>query len=65
MATPPRREGVLIIRLWFDGDPPTELRARLVEVTEYVRGERPVAVAATAEDLYSAVRDWVEALTPR
>lgn len=60
-----RREGVLIIRVWFEGEPPTEFRARVVEVAEHVAGESPVAVAATAEDLYAAVRVWVEALTPR
>lgn len=63
MGTPSRREGVLIIRVWFEGDPPSELRARLVEVVEHTRGERPVAVTATAEDLYAAVRAWIEALT--
>jgi hypothetical protein len=51
--------------VWFEGDPPSEFRARLIEVAEHIRGETPIAVAATPEDLYAAVRAWVEALTPR
>jgi hypothetical protein len=64
MRIPSRREGILIIRVWFEGDPPTELRARLVEVGEHIIGERTVAVAATVEDVSAAVRAWVQSLTP-
>jgi hypothetical protein len=56
---------VLIIRVWFEGEPPSKLRARVVEVVESNINERTVATVATAEDLYEAVRSWIGGLTPQ
>jgi hypothetical protein len=53
---------VLVIRVWFDGDPP-QLRARLIEVRGTSGPEQVLSAAGTADDLYAVVRQWVEALT--
>jgi hypothetical protein len=53
----------LILRVWFEGNSRIELRARIVEVAGGSSGEELVATVATPEDLYAAVRSWVEQLT--
>lgn len=58
-------EATLIIRVWFEGDPPSDLRARLIEVLRHSSRERVVATVATPEDLRAAVQAWIDALTSR
>jgi hypothetical protein len=65
VSSPSRRGAVLIIRVWFEGDPPSELRARVVEVVDPPINERTVATVATAGDLNDAVRSWIETLAPQ
>jgi hypothetical protein len=55
---------VLIIRVWFEGDGSTELRARIVRIPDSFRTDNVSAVAAP-EEIYTAVRAWVEELTLR
>ena len=55
---------VLIIRVWFEGDPSTGLRARLVRISDAL-GPKQVSAAAAPEEIYVAVRAWVEELTLR
>jgi hypothetical protein len=65
VSAPTRRGAVLIIRVWFEGDPPSEIRARIVEVVDPPINERTVATVASAEDLNDAVRSWIEKLAPQ
>jgi hypothetical protein len=61
----PTAPRILIVRIWFEGDPPAELRARLMEVAGGESRDEVIATVATAEDLYASIRVWVEGLTPR
>jgi hypothetical protein len=61
----PTSTRLLIVRVWFEGDPPTELRARLVEVADSSPPDEVIATVATLEDLLGSFRAWVEGLTPR
>lgn len=58
-----RRDAILIVRVWFEGGPPNDFRASLVDVTDDSSLERVVATVATREALCSAVCSWVEELT--
>jgi hypothetical protein len=55
---------IVIVRIWFEGDPPTEFRGRIVEVVKGASSDRVIASVATPQDLYACVRSWVERLTP-
>ncbi|MGZ6266979.1 MAG: hypothetical protein ACXVD9_05045 [Actinomycetota bacterium] len=56
----PNATGMLILRLWVEGNTLTGLRARITQTLDGTGGERSVATAATAEDIYAVVRRWVE-----
>jgi len=58
-----RPTAIVIIRVWFEGNPPTEFRGRLEEVAEGSSPDRVTATVATPEDLYASVRSWVDRLT--
>ena len=50
--------GVLVLRVWREGDGSNDLRARIMYTTE---ASKPVthAVAGTVDDVCGAVRDWI------
>jgi len=51
--------GILVLRAWLEGSPPRDLRARLTTSGGSEDQERPMAVAATVDDVCLAVRDWL------
>ena len=57
----PFSTAVLIVRVWFEGDPPS-FRARLIDVRPPAL-EQTLRAPGNPEDLYAAVHDWVEKLT--
>lgn len=60
-ARSPDRTGVLILRLWAEASHETGLRARITKTLGPSATEQPVAVAASADDICTVVRDWIEA----
>ena len=53
--------GVLIIRVWTEGeDPHRELRARLVGRHDIDGEDAPVAVAASVDEVVAETRRWLE-----
>ena len=55
------RTGILIVRVWIEGDPAGGFRARITHTLDSTGREQTTAAAAEPEDVYAAVRTWVEA----
>jgi hypothetical protein len=55
------RTGVLILRLWIETNHEIGLRARITQTLDSTATEQPLAVAATADDICSIVKKWVQA----
>jgi hypothetical protein len=51
----------LVLRAWLEPGVPRPLRARVIEITPG-RGEQPVVITTSVEDVCRAVRNWLEAL---
>lgn len=55
------RTGILIVRLWIEGNAREGFRARITQTLDSTGREQAMASAANPEDIYTAVRTWVEA----
>ena len=56
------RTGILIVRLWTEGGAREGFRARITQTLDSTGPTEPTATAeADPEDVYDAVRTWVEA----
>jgi hypothetical protein len=63
MTVKPAPTGVLLVRLWVEGDPATGLRARITRTEDIEGGERVTTTAGTVEDVVVTVRRWLEDMT--
>jgi hypothetical protein len=54
----------LVLRAWLEPGVPLHLRARVVEIARG-RGERPMVVTTSVDEVCLAVRNWLEALQAR
>jgi len=61
MGTQSDRTGILIVRLWIEGDAHGGFRARITQALDSASREQTMATAADPEDVYAVVRAWVEA----
>jgi len=51
-----------VVRVWLEDDPGDRgLRARITHTLDLTEDMEVVVAAATTEDVYVAVRDWLEA----
>jgi hypothetical protein len=64
MAGDDERTGVLVVRAWIEGDPP-QLKARITQTTDVATREPVSSAASTAEQIYDAVRRWLEEFEAR
>lgn len=55
------RTGILIARIWIEGDRADGLRARITRTLDSSGSEQTVATAATHDAILSTVSDWVDA----
>jgi hypothetical protein len=53
--------GVLILRCWTEGEPPTGLRVRIIATDDLATTEWPVAVVTDAVAAGAAVSAWLQA----
>jgi len=60
-AMSPDRTGLLIVRLWIEPSAREGLRARITQTLDSEGAEQTMAAAGNPEDIYAAVRTWVEA----
>jgi hypothetical protein len=55
------RTGILIVRLWIEGNATGGFRARVTQTDDSSGLEQAMTTAGNPEDLYAVVRTWVEA----
>jgi hypothetical protein len=56
----PDRTAILIVRLWIEAPFPDGFRARIVQTPDSRSREQTASMAGSPEDVYAAVRSWVE-----
>lgn len=56
--------GIMIVRVWIEADP-HGFRARMTHTLNATGRDDAMATAAEPEDVYDAVREWVEAFVDR
>lgn len=54
------RTGVLLIRVWLEGEPPM-LRARITHRTDLTGSAENVTFAGTSDDISAVVDGWLQA----
>jgi hypothetical protein len=57
------RVGVLVVRVWLEDASEAGLRARITQTLDVARRGEIVIVTATRDEVYAAVRTWLEAFT--
>ena len=57
------RTGILIVRLWIEGNAQDGFRARITQTLDSVIPDQARSTASTPEEIYSVVRAWVESFT--
>jgi hypothetical protein len=56
------RTGLCVVRVWLDAELEAGgLRARITRTQDLVEGAQVVTAAATTDEVYAAVREWLEA----
>jgi hypothetical protein len=60
-AQPSDRTGILIVRLWIEGNPSDGFRARITQTLDSTGPQKAITTAGNPEDVYVVVRSWVEA----
>jgi hypothetical protein len=59
---PPEQTGVLVIRVWTEGDAEAgSLRARITQTVDVSAPESAEKVAASPEEITSIVQEWLHA----
>ena len=54
------RTGLLIVRLWIEGNARDGFRARITQTLDSAGTERAVAMAGTPEVVCTVVQNWVD-----
>ena len=57
----PERTGMLIVRVWIEGNAREGFRARITQTLDSTGREQAMVAAANPDAIYAAVRTWVEA----
>jgi hypothetical protein len=52
--------GVLVIRVWVEGDPPPRLRSRITRTVDISERNQVTTAAASARQVEQVVRAWLE-----
>lgn len=55
------RTGILILHIWLEDGVSEGFRARITQTLDSLSQDKQVATAASTEDVYTAVRAWMEA----
>jgi hypothetical protein len=55
------RTGLLIVRLWIEGNAFDGFRARITQKLDSAVSEHTVAMAGNSEDVCAAVQRWIDA----
>jgi hypothetical protein len=57
------RTGILLVRVWLEGDRTSGLRARIVRMLDVERGETLESVAGSVDEVCDVVRTWLESFS--
>ncbi len=60
-TTSQNRTGIFIVRLWLEDQGEDRFRARISHTLDSMLHDQTSAIAGNPEDLYAAVRTWVDA----
>jgi hypothetical protein len=61
MQMPPgARTGVLVVRLWREGEAGTPLKARITQTTDILTAENVVTTVGSVEEICAVVRAWAQ-----
>lgn len=60
-ADAPPPVGLLVVRVWLEGQPPA-LRARITTTVDVEAGGQQSTYAGEAEEVVQVVRDWLDGL---
>jgi hypothetical protein len=63
-TVPAERTGVLVIRAWIEGDPPS-LRLRITQTDDIVSRREETRVAASIDEAVDIARSWLEQFAAR
>jgi hypothetical protein len=55
----PERTGVLVIRIWAEGDQAPTLRARITKTLDLTQPDEVSTVASSADEIESVVHVWL------
>jgi hypothetical protein len=55
----PERTGVLVIRVWGEGDQPPSLRARITKTLDLTRRDEVSTVASSTQEIEGVVHAWL------
>jgi hypothetical protein len=59
MANEPERVGLMIIRIWLEGD--SQPRARIIATPDILDGAPTTRMVSSADEVCSAVLEWLRA----
>lgn len=62
-TVPSERTGVLVIRAWIDGEPPS-LRLRITRTADVAARDEESTVTASVDEACTVVRRWLEEFAP-
>ncbi len=54
------RTGLLLVRLWIEGNARDGFRARITQTLDSAGTERAVEMAGTPEAVYTVVQTWID-----
>jgi hypothetical protein len=54
------RTGVLIVRVWTEGDQGKDLRARITRSLDIAAASEVVSAASSIDEVLAGVRSWLE-----
>ncbi len=58
--TSPNRTGLMIVRLWIEGNVLDGFRARITQKVDSSTGDHDVAMAGNADDVCAIVKKWID-----
>jgi hypothetical protein len=55
----PEQTGVLVVRVWVEGDQPLRLRGRITRTSDVTRRDEVSTVASSADEIKTVVHTWL------
>jgi hypothetical protein len=55
----PEQTGVLVVRIWVEGDYPPQFRARITRTSDVTRREEVSTVASSPQEIKAVVHTWL------